>query len=144
MPSFVYAEKCDGCKGQARTACQYICPNDLMTLNREIMKAYNQEPELCWECYSCVKICPQQAIEIRGYADFMPLGAAVVPMRGTDSIMWTLRFRDGRVKRFKFKTRTTAEGTIEPYDGAPATLPGNLSSPNFFTEAGKTLPVPSC
>ncbi|MBI4591091.1 MAG: adenylyl-sulfate reductase subunit beta [Candidatus Rokubacteria bacterium] len=143
MPSFVYAEKCDGCKGQARTACQYICPNDLMALNKEIMKAFNQEPELCWECFSCVKICPQQAIEVRHYADFAPLGASVIPLRGSDSIMWTIKFRDGRLKRFKFKTRTSAEGSIEPYDGAPAGSPGDLASPNFFTEAGKTLPVPT-
>ena len=34
MPSFVITEKCDGCKAQDKTACQYICPNDLMALNR--------------------------------------------------------------------------------------------------------------
>ncbi|NIT29993.1 MAG: adenylyl-sulfate reductase subunit beta, partial [Candidatus Aminicenantes bacterium] len=28
MPSFVITEKCDGCKAQDKTACQYICPND--------------------------------------------------------------------------------------------------------------------
>jgi len=44
MPSFVISEKCDGCKGQDKTACQYICPNDLMVLDTETMKAYNQEP----------------------------------------------------------------------------------------------------
>ncbi|NOQ89447.1 MAG: adenylyl-sulfate reductase subunit beta, partial [Gammaproteobacteria bacterium] len=26
MPTFVRTEKCDGCKGQDRTACMYICP----------------------------------------------------------------------------------------------------------------------
>ncbi len=34
MPSFVIAEKCDGCKGGDKTACMYICPNDLMVLTR--------------------------------------------------------------------------------------------------------------
>ena len=95
MPSYVLTEKCDGCKGQDKTACQYICPNDLMVLNRDIMKAHNQETDQCWECYNCVKICPQQAIEIRGYQDFCPLGANVIPMRSTDSIMWTVKFRNG-------------------------------------------------
>ena len=33
MPSYVLTEKCDGCKGQDKTACQYICPNDLMSYN---------------------------------------------------------------------------------------------------------------
>ena len=76
MPSFVIVEKCDGCKALDKTACQYICPNDLMVLNAESKKAFNQEPEQCWECYNCVKICPQQAIEVRHYADIMPLGSS--------------------------------------------------------------------
>jgi len=39
MPSFVMTEKCDGCKGQDKTACMYICPNDLMTLDKEKIRA---------------------------------------------------------------------------------------------------------
>jgi adenosine phosphosulfate reductase beta subunit len=70
MPSFVITEKCDGCQGQDKTACMYICPHDLMVLDKDKMKAVNQEPVQCWECYNCVKICPQQAIEVRGYAEF--------------------------------------------------------------------------
>ena len=81
MPSFVIAEKCDGCKGQDKTACMYICPNDLMFLDTEKMKAYNRDPSMCWECQCCVKICPQQAMDVRGYTDFIPLGASCVPLR---------------------------------------------------------------
>jgi len=108
-------EKCDGCKGQDKTACMYICPNDLMVLDKEAMKAYNREPEYCWECFNCVKICPQQAIDVRGYADFVPMGASVVPLRGSEDIMWTVKFRGGTIKRFKFPIRTTQEGTAESY-----------------------------
>jgi adenylylsulfate reductase subunit B len=129
MPSFVILEKCDGCKGQDKTACMYICPQDLMVLNKETMKAYNQDPSMCWECYNCIKICPQQAMDVRGYADFTPMGASVVPLRGSDSIMWTVKFRNGMIKRFKFPIRTTAEGTAEPlggFDGGPATLDDQL------------------
>ena len=56
MPSYVDPSKCDGCKGGDKTACMYICPNDLMVLEKTEMRAYNQEPDACWECYSCVKI----------------------------------------------------------------------------------------
>ena len=132
MPSFVIAEKCDGCKAQDKTACQYICPNDLMALNRDLMKAYNQEPEQCWECYNCVKICPQQAIEVRGYADFVPLDASVIPMRGTDSIMWTVKFRNGVLKRFKFPIRTTAEASIDCYGGKPEADMSKIKDIGFF------------
>ena len=70
---------------------------------------------MCWECYNCVKICPQQAVDVRGYADFVPLGASVTPMRGSeDSIMWTVKFRNGWLKRFKFPIRTTVKGKAQP------------------------------
>lgn len=117
MPSYVNPEKCDGCKALDKTACQYVCPNDLMALDKDKMKAYNQEPNQCWECQCCVKICPTQAIDIRGYADFVPMGASVVPLRSTDSIMWTVKFRNGSIKRFKFPTRTTPEGKAIPFGG---------------------------
>jgi adenylylsulfate reductase, subunit B len=133
MPSYVIQEKCDGCKALDKTACQFICPNDLMQLNRDLMKAYNNEPEMCWECYNCVKICPQQAIEVRGYADFVPMNATVTPMRSSDSIMWTIKFRNGNLKRFKFPIRTTPEGSAIP-DGGFATGTDDLSSPLLFTE----------
>lgn len=117
MPSYVIMEKCDGCKALDKTACQHICPNDLMVLNKETNKAFNRDPSMCWECYNCVKICPTQAIEVRGYADFVPLGAQCTPLRSTDSVMWTIKFRNGQIKRFKFPIRTTPEGTAEPNGG---------------------------
>jgi len=135
MPSYVIMEKCDGCKGQDKTACLYICPNDLMALNTETMKAYNRDPMMCWECMCCVKNCPQQAMAVRGYADFMPLGGSVTPLRGTEDIMWTVKFRDESLKRFKFPIRTTPEGSAVP-DGGFKTVPEaeDLKSPLLFTE----------
>lgn len=132
MPTYVDPSKCDGCKGQEKTACMYICPNDLMILDPEAMRAYNQEVDACWECYSCVKICPQSAISARPYADFSPLGGVCIPMRGSESISWTVQFRNGSIKRFQFPIRTTPEGSIKPYDGLPDT--GNLDDPLLFTE----------
>ena len=137
MPSYVIPEKCDGCKALDKTACQYICPNDQMVLNKETMKAYNREPEMCWECYNCVKICPVQAVEVRGYADFCPMGAMVTPMRATEDIMWTVKFRNGMLKRFKFPIRTTEEGKAVP-DGGFGDGGGDLNSIELFTEPAST------
>ena len=139
MPSYVITEKCDGCKGQDRTACMYICPNDLMALDKDgsagygEMKAYNRDAAMCWECMCCVKLCPQQAMDVRGYADFMPLGAVVQPLRSTESIMWAVRFRNKMVKRFKFPIRNTAEGSIVP-DAGFATGSEELKEPGLRTE----------
>lgn len=138
MPTFVNPEKCDGCKGGEKTACMYICPNDLMILDPEAMKAYNQEPDACWECYSCVKICPQGAIEARPYADFAPMGGTSIPMRSAEDIMWTVKFRNGSVKRFKFPIRTTPEGSIDPFGGKPEG--GSLDDELLFTETALATP----
>lgn len=112
----------------------YICPMDLMKLDPRMGKSYNQESDLCWQCYSCVKICPQGAIEVRAAADVQPMGATLTPLRGTDSIVWTARYRDGRVKRFKFPIGTTPWGSIDPYPDRlrPRTL--DLKAPNLFGE----------
>jgi adenylylsulfate reductase subunit B len=105
-----------------------------MVLDKEKMKAYNRDVAMCWECYNCVKICPTQALDIRGYADFVPLGASATPRRSTDSIMWTVKFRNGTIKRFKFPIRTTAEGKAVP-DGGFETK-GSLDTLHLFTEPG--------
>jgi len=141
MPSFVINEKCDGCKGGEKTACMYICPNDLMVLDPTAMKAYNQEPDQCWECFSCVKICPTQAIEVRGYADFVPLGSSVMPMLGTEDVMWTCKFRNGVIKRFKFPIRTTPEGAANAYESLKGK---DLENQLLSTEEaeGRQLPKP--
>ena len=138
MPTYVNPEKCDGCKGGEKTACMYICPNDLMILDENEMLAYNQEPEGCWECYSCVKICPQGAITARPYADFAPMGGTSIPLRSAEYIMWTIQFRSGEVKRFKFPIRTTAEGSIDPFAGKPE--PGDLEDSKLFTESEVVTP----
>jgi len=103
-----------------------------MVLDKEKMKAYNRDPMMCWECQCCVKICPQQAMDVRGYADFIPLGASVVPMRGSQDIMWTVKFRDGSLKRFKFPIRTTEEGTANPTGGYKTH--DDINSPNLASE----------
>ena len=139
MPTFVDPVKCDGCKGGEKTACMCICPNDLMILDADEMKAFNQEPDACWECYSCVKICPQGAITARPYADFAPMGGTCIPMRSADSIMWTVKFRNGNVKRFKFPIRTTPEGSIKPFEGKPE--PADLNNELFFTETALVEPA---
>ncbi len=152
MPTFVRTEKCDGCKGQDRTACMYICPHDLMKLDKDgsetghAMKSYNQEPEQCWECYSCIKICPQQAIEARPYADIVPLGGSVQPLRGTDSIMWTIKFRNGTMKRFKFPIRTTPEvlsiATVARLKLILPTLP-SLASSTITSRTAIVMVIPA-
>jgi adenylylsulfate reductase subunit B len=99
-----------------------VCPSDIMHIDKTYRRAYNIEPNMCWECYSCVKACPQNAIDARGYADFAPLGHSVRALReeAKGTISWRIEFRDGRVKNFVSPIRTTPWGSIpSPAELAP-------------------------
>ena len=110
MPTFVYMSQCDGC-GE----CVDICPSDIMHIDPTHRRAYNIEPNFCWECFACVKACPQNAIDVRGYADFAPLGHSVRVLReeGKNTISWKIKFRDGSEKNFESPIRTTPWGSIK-------------------------------
>ena len=110
MPTFVYMTDCDGCGH-----CVDICPSDIMHIDPTHRRALNIEPNFCWECYSCVKACPQNAIDVRGYAEFAPMGHKVRVLREEENqtISWKIRFRDGREKSFVSPIRTTEWGSIK-------------------------------
>ncbi len=110
MPTFVYMTRCDGCGH-----CVDICPSDIMHIDPTYRRAVNIEPNMCLECYSCVKACPQNAIDVRGYADFAPLGHSVRVLReeAKGTISWKIGFRDGREKNFESPIRTTEWGSIK-------------------------------
>jgi adenylylsulfate reductase subunit B len=126
MPTYTDMSRCDGC-GE----CVDICPSDIMHIDPVYRRSYNIEPNFCWECYSCVKACPQNAIDVRGYADFAPLGHKVRVLREPEKgvISWKIRYRDGRLKEFTFPIRTTPWGSIKaPSDYEQPDLSA-LSSP---------------
>ena len=111
MPTFVYMTRCDGCGH-----CVDICPSDIMHIDKTTRRAYNIEPNMCWECYSCVKACPQNAIDVRGYADFAPMGHSV---------------------------RTLREEEILAFVSTYGTNPGEPLNIDIFTSAG-SLKTPRC
>jgi adenylylsulfate reductase subunit B len=65
-----------------------------------------------------------------------------MPMLGTEDVMWTCKFRNGTIKRFKFPIRTTPEGAANAY----LDLKGqDIESPVLSTEEadGKSMPAPA-
>ena len=81
-----------------------------------------------------MKICPVQAIEVRHYADIMPLGSSTIPMRSSNDITWTIKFRNQKtIKRFKFPIRTTVEGSAKP-DGGYGEVTTDLASQCLYNE----------
>ena len=99
--------------------CVTICPSDIMHIDAAQGRAYNVEPTMCWECFACVKSCPEAAIEVRGYADFAPLNHSVHPTRTTEKIEWKIRMRNGDLKEFVFPLRTTPWDSIRPPQDSP-------------------------
>jgi adenylylsulfate reductase subunit B len=68
------------------------------------------------------------------------MGASVQPLRGTDSIMWTIKFRNGTMKRFKFPIRTTPEGSIDPYSGKGEADISKIGEAGYFNLGGVQKP----
>lgn len=114
MPTFVVEARCKN-----NQKCVEICPSDIMHTDPTINKAYNVEPDMCWECLSCVKLCPERAIEVRPYADISPLGSEIAVKRDEEinTIKWNITYRDSRKKEFEFKIRTTPWDSITVPDG---------------------------
>ena len=111
MSTFVYMTRCDGCGH-----CVDICPSDIMHIDETIRRAKNIEPNFCWECYSCVKACPNHAIDVRGYADFAPMGHSVRVRREEEkgTISWRIKFRNGTEKNFVSPITTKPWGKFIP------------------------------
>ena len=64
------------------------------------------------------------------------LNGSVQPLRGSDSIMWTIKFRNGNIKRFKFPIRTTPDGSAEPYVGKPEAQMAELTNDKVLFTKG--------
>ena len=147
MPTFVNPNACNACAEEhLGPLCVYICPNDLMALDVDANKGFNQEPDMCSECYACVKLCPEEAINVRGYADFVPMGAIVQPHRTEDGLQWEVVFRDGRRFEFTYQSRTRAAGSVVPYEGFTEDQSGDLRNQNLAGDSNwlgvDSLPVP--
>ena len=65
-----------------------------------------------------------------------------MPMLGTEDVMWTCKFRNGTIKRFKFPIRTTPEGSANGYLDLKG---GDIESQLLSTEEadGYTVPTPN-
>jgi adenylylsulfate reductase subunit B len=100
-----------------------------MHIDPTLRRAYNIEPNMCWECYSCVKACPMNAIDVRGYADFAPLGHSVRVKRDEEKgvIAWRIKSRNGE----------TDLNLLAPI----TTKPWGTAIPQLKDEAGPTQEV---
>jgi len=109
-----------------------------MHIDKTSRRAYNIEPNMCWECFACVKACPQNAIDVRGYADFAPLGHSVRVVRDEEKgvIAWRIKFRNGKKEMNLLAPITTkpwGEG-IPKLAGEPAPTQEQRDSQLLYSE----------
>lgn len=79
-------------------------------------KAYCRPLRDCWDCMSCVKICPMNAIETRIPFQLGYHGAKLTPLVGKDFITWICRDINGVEERFKCRNRNESTNLLA---GAP-------------------------
>ena len=101
---------CNGCGyPEHETPCNIACPGNLiyMQSNGKAQITTNVD---CWDCAACIKICPQQAIDIR-------LPFEIVGKKGTlkarayrEKTIWTTK--DENDKELVFETPARNEASL--------------------------------
>jgi adenylylsulfate reductase subunit B len=105
MPPRVDLNKCNGCEDREEAFCEEICPGDLMAVDDETMKAYCRSTRDCWDCMSCVKACPRNALETRIPYQLGYHKATLKPLMGKREITWKCTDIHGNVTTYKYKNR---------------------------------------
>lgn len=80
---------CTGC-----AACADICPGDLIYID-ETEIARIRDGRDCWDCASCIKGCPTQAIEMYLPVEIGGRGSALKAKTYRDRTIWFLTGNNG-------------------------------------------------
>ncbi len=99
---------CDGCgHPQSETPCNMACPGDLifMQSNGKAQICSNAD---CWDCAACIKICPQQAIELKLPFEIVGKEGTLKARAYREKTVWTLRDEKGNEQIFETPARNEA------------------------------------
>ncbi len=105
-------KKCDGCGLSKEPPCMKSCPGDLIYKDFAIKKAVLRNKADCWDCYCCVKVCPQEAIDLILSYEISNRGASLKPKLIDNNIIeWVLKDRKGEISTYRQSTKYV---TLEP------------------------------
>lgn len=104
MTVVIDTRKCTGCRGLPAPRCVEYCPGDLMATDSPDGKAYIREERDCWDCMTCVKLCPYQAITTKLPYQLADYKATLVPRVYKDRIKWRCTDVHGQVEEFDIVT----------------------------------------
>jgi len=115
MPVYVDNNKCDGCKASKNPPCVRLCPGDLLYKDFATNKAVLRDKAECWDCYACVKPCPQDALEIKLSYQIGFFNASLRPeILSDEKIGWSAVDTKGNVERFEIITKYIPVPVEEP------------------------------
>lgn len=105
MPPRVDYAKCDGCAGRNESRCEEVCPGDLMVVDADTGKSRCRAPNECWDCMSCIKVCPRGALETRLPYQLGYFPATLRPIMGKTSITWKCVDINGNAVKYSYVNR---------------------------------------
>ena len=101
MSIYVFNDRCDGCMGLKEPMCVKVCPGDVLFIDSG-KKIVPREQRECWDCFSCVKACPQNAIYVKlpnQISNFSKVRLEATVWR--DTTVWVCHDPDGKEERFE-------------------------------------------
>lgn len=94
---------CNGCGNAVEGKCAAVCPGDLLYKDSS-NRCSIREPKDCWDCASCIKECPRQAIEMYLPAQIGGCGATLTARRQNGRVVWKLKHPNGAEEIFELVT----------------------------------------
>ena len=136
MGIYIDHNLCNGCGyPQSETPCNMACPGDLVFMqpsgsNGKAQITCNAD---CWDCAACIKICPQEAIEIRLPFEITGKENSLKARAYKDKTIWTIKDENGKKEIFETTARNEAglsamispeefTDTIDSYKGISKTF----------------------
>ena len=107
MGIFIDHNLCNGCGyPESETPCNMACPGDLifMQKNGKAQIICNAD---CWDCVACIKICPQEAIELKLPFEIIGKDNSLKARAYKDKTVWTIK--DENEKEAVFETTARNE-----------------------------------
>ena len=108
MGIFIDHNLCDSCGYPgSETPCNMACPGDLifMQSNGKAQICCNAD---CWDCAACIKICPQQAIDIRLPFEIVGKENSLKARAYREKTIWTAKDEESNEQVFETPARNDA------------------------------------
>ena len=100
VPIKINKQLCDGCGDTKEPACMRICPGDLIYKAGQAVLRNKKE---CSDCSACVKVCPQNAIELYYPVELGGRGSYLTAQYEADQIIWQTNKFDGSKNEIAIK-----------------------------------------